>query len=188
MCGCVFLNDKGSPSAAVPPHLSWVCICARLSAHSSVGGIEIIRGWVEKRRKRRGRAERQGEGDDREGGGGGMIERARGKGNLATATFCSGLDIWKLCFASKHTQTHAHSTADDNVCWGKVSHAVLRIICPFLHGAANFERGFWNGRWSSELTSCVCTCMCVRVEIYVCVCVCSPYIWSHWWLPCFCHI
>lgn len=77
LCVGVFLNGKGSPSAALPTHLSQVCVCACLSAHSSVGGIEIIQGWVQKQRQRRGRALRQGKGDYREGrrGGGGIRER-----------------------------------------------------------------------------------------------------------------
>jgi len=42
----------------------------RLSAHGSVGGIEITPVWVQQHRQGRGRAGRQGKGDDREGKGG----------------------------------------------------------------------------------------------------------------------
>lgn len=165
MRGCVCsLMTRGLPLQPCLRVCLSVCVCACLSAHSSVGGIEITRGWVEKQRKRRGRAERQGEGEtiEREEEGG-MRER-EGKGNLATVTFCSGLDIWiPSSFAASLlcVRTRTHSTADDNVCWGKVSYAVLRITYLFLHGAANFERGFWNGHWTSELTSCVWTFVCV---------------------------
>lgn len=69
----------GSPSAAVPPHLSvCVCVLACFSAHSSVGGIEITRGVGAKTAEEGGwggRAERQGEGES--GGGGGVEEREK---------------------------------------------------------------------------------------------------------------
>ena len=153
----------------LPPHSPWmrvcvcacvrvcVCVCVRLSPqqcgwnrnYTRVGGkAEKEDGWGEQRGRARESIERGG------GGRAGGWER-EGKGNLATATLCSGLDIWKpSSFAASslntHTHTRAHSTADDNVYWGELSHAVLRITCLFLHGAANFERGYWNRRWSSE--------------------------------------
>lgn len=161
----MFLNDKGSPSAAMPPHLSeFVCMCVPLSPQQC--------GWNRNYTRVGGKAEKEGASgeagrgrDDRAGGGGGGVERERegkGKGNLATVTFCSGLDIWiPSSFAASLLCVRTHSTADDNVCRGKVSYAVLRITYLFLHGAANFERGFWNGHWTSELTSCVWTFVCV---------------------------
>lgn len=90
----MFLNDKGSPSAAVPPRLSeCVCMCVPLSPQQCGWNRNYTRvgGNAEKEEGASGEAGRGR--DDRAGGGGGDEREREGKGNLATVTFCSGLDI-----------------------------------------------------------------------------------------------